>query len=122
MNIFKTIGCFTVKPTIYNFYIIESFSLHYPDKKIEWILERNYYPCSMNKTTLQVEVHRPCGLIGPHIPFQQKMRKNMRVIPIMKRTSTPSDELSICLWFYNDDLLEHDVNIFILIPHVVLGY
>ncbi|XP_071822089.1 uncharacterized protein [Apostichopus japonicus] len=77
------------------------------DKSVKWSLERKHLSCSMNSQHLAVEAQKPC-LIGLHVPFVPKMRKRVCVLPIANRVSDPGDQLTIHLWFHNDDTLEHE--------------
>lgn len=63
----------------------------------------------MNAHQLEVKSQKPC-LLGLHIPYKPKMKKRLCVIPIMKRISNLEDDLTVSLWFYNDDKLEYDVS------------
>ncbi|XP_071822093.1 uncharacterized protein [Apostichopus japonicus] len=76
------------------------------DKSVKWSLERKHLICSMNSQHLAVEAHNPC-LIGLHVPFIPKMRKRVCILPIVNRVSDSGDQLTIHLWFHNDDTLEH---------------
>ncbi|XP_071850424.1 uncharacterized protein [Apostichopus japonicus] len=76
------------------------------DKVIKWSQERNHLICSMNSQHFAVEAEKPC-LIGLHVPFIPKMLKRVCVLPIVNRVSESGDQLTIHLWFYNDDSLEH---------------
>ncbi|PIK55098.1 hypothetical protein BSL78_07993 [Apostichopus japonicus] len=77
------------------------------DKSVKWSLERKHLSCSMNSQHLAVEAQKPC-LIGLHVPFVPKMRKRVCILPIINRVSDPGDQLTIHLWFHNDDTLEHE--------------
>ncbi|PIK58308.1 hypothetical protein BSL78_04814 [Apostichopus japonicus] len=76
------------------------------DKSVKWSLERKHLSCSMNSQHLEVEAEKPC-LIGLHVPFIPKMRKRVCLLPIVNRVSESGDQLTIHLWFHNDDTLEH---------------
>ncbi|XP_071848335.1 uncharacterized protein [Apostichopus japonicus] len=76
------------------------------DKSVKWSLERKHLSCSMNSQHLAVEAEKPC-LIGSHVPFIPKMRKLVCLLPIVNRVSESGDQLTIHLWFHNDDTLEH---------------
>ncbi|PIK46636.1 hypothetical protein BSL78_16501 [Apostichopus japonicus] len=76
------------------------------DKSVKWSLERKHLSCSMNSQHLAVEAEKPC-LIGLHVPFIPKMRKRVCILPIVNRVSESGDQLTIHLWFHNDDTLEH---------------
>ncbi|PIK61908.1 hypothetical protein BSL78_01133 [Apostichopus japonicus] len=76
-----------------------------PDKTLKWSLEN--VTCSMNAHQLEVKTQKPC-LLGLHVPYKPKMKKRLCVIPIMKRVSNLEDDLTVSLWFYNDDKLEYD--------------
>ncbi|XP_071850197.1 uncharacterized protein [Apostichopus japonicus] len=77
------------------------------DKSVKWSLERKHLSCSMNSQHLAVEAEKPC-LIGLHVPFIPKMRKRVCLLPIVNRVSESGDQLTIHLWFHNDDTLEHE--------------
>lgn len=79
------------------------------DKTITWNLDRRQFSCSMNNHHLEVKPQKPC-LIGPHIPYLPKMKKQICVLPIIKRVSCLEKQSTICIWFYNDDKLEYDVS------------
>ncbi|XP_071849579.1 uncharacterized protein [Apostichopus japonicus] len=76
------------------------------DKSVKWSLERKHLSCFMNSQRLAVEAEKPC-LIGLHVPFIPKMRKRVCLLPIVNRVSESGNQLTIHLWFYNDDTLEH---------------
>ncbi|XP_071849793.1 uncharacterized protein [Apostichopus japonicus] len=76
------------------------------DKSVKWSLEKKHLSCSMNSQHLAVEAEKPC-LIGLHVPFIPKMRKHVCLLPIVNRVSESGDQLTIHLWFHNDDSLEH---------------
>ncbi|XP_071848218.1 uncharacterized protein [Apostichopus japonicus] len=76
------------------------------DKSVKWSLDRKHHSCSMNSQHLAVEAEKPC-LIGLHVPFIPKMRKRVCLLPIVNRVSESGDQLTIHLWFHNDDTLEH---------------
>ncbi|XP_071822151.1 uncharacterized protein [Apostichopus japonicus] len=77
------------------------------DNSIKWSLERKHLSCSMNSQHLAVKAEQPC-LIGLHVPFIPKMRKRVCILPIVNRVSDSGDQLTIHLWFHNDDTLEHE--------------
>lgn len=85
-----------------------SFWASHADKTIKWNLESEQFNCSMNSNRLEVKIQKHC-LIGPHIPYQAKMRKRIGVVPIINRPSSLDDDSTISLWFYNDEKLEHEV-------------
>ncbi|XP_071822085.1 uncharacterized protein [Apostichopus japonicus] len=76
------------------------------DKSVKWSLERKHLSCSMNSQHLEVEAQKPC-LIGLHVPFITKMRKRVCILPIVNRVSDSGDQLTIHLWFHNDETLDH---------------
>ncbi|XP_071849609.1 uncharacterized protein [Apostichopus japonicus] len=76
------------------------------DKSVKWSLDMKHLSCSMNSQHLAVEAEKPC-LIGLHVPFIPKMRKRVSLLPIVNRVSESGDQLTIHLWFLNDDTLEH---------------
>ncbi|XP_071823118.1 uncharacterized protein [Apostichopus japonicus] len=76
------------------------------DKSVKWTLEKKHLSCSMNSQHLEVEAQKPC-YIGLHVPFIPKMRKRVCILPIANRVSDSGDQLTIHLWFHNDDTLEH---------------
>ncbi|XP_071815175.1 uncharacterized protein [Apostichopus japonicus] len=76
------------------------------DKSIKWSQERKHLSCSMNSQHFAVEAEKPC-LIGLHVPFIPKVLKRVCVLPIVNRVSESGDQLTIHLWFHNDDSLEH---------------
>ncbi|XP_071849585.1 uncharacterized protein [Apostichopus japonicus] len=76
------------------------------DKSVKWRLDRKHLSCSMNSQHLAVKAEKSC-LIGLHIPFIPKMRKRVCLLPIVNRVSESGDQLTIHLWFHNDDNLEH---------------
>ncbi|PIK60546.1 hypothetical protein BSL78_02482 [Apostichopus japonicus] len=76
------------------------------DKSVKWSLDRKHLSCSMNSQHLAVEAEKPC-LIGLHVPFIPKMRKRVCLLPIVNRVSQSGDQLTIHLWFHNDNPLEH---------------
>ncbi|XP_071814626.1 uncharacterized protein [Apostichopus japonicus] len=76
------------------------------DKIIKWNQERKHLSCSMNSQHFAVEAEKPC-LIGLHVPFIPKMLKRVCVLPIVNKVSELGDQLTIHLWFHNDDSLEH---------------
>ncbi|PIK45442.1 putative netrin receptor UNC5C isoform X2 [Apostichopus japonicus] len=75
------------------------------DKIIKWSQERLHLSCFMNSQHFAVEAEKPC-LVGLHVPFIPKMSKRVCVLPIVNRVSESGDQLTIHLWFHNDDLLE----------------
>ncbi|XP_071822150.1 uncharacterized protein [Apostichopus japonicus] len=77
------------------------------DKSVKWSLERKHLSCSMKSQHFAVEAQKPC-LIGLHVPFIPKMRKRVCILPIVNRVSDLGDQLTIHLWFHNDDTLEHE--------------
>ncbi|PIK49272.1 hypothetical protein BSL78_13837 [Apostichopus japonicus] len=80
---------------------------HWKDyKSVKWSLERKHLSCSMNSQHLAVEAEKPC-LIGLHVPYIPKSLKRVCVLPIVNRVSESGDQLTIHLWFHNDDSLEH---------------
>ncbi|XP_071849135.1 uncharacterized protein [Apostichopus japonicus] len=76
------------------------------DKSVKWSLERKHLSCSMNSEHFAVEAEKPC-LIGLHVPFIPKSLKRVCVLPIVNRVSESGDQLTIHLWFHNDNSLEH---------------
>ncbi|XP_071849141.1 uncharacterized protein [Apostichopus japonicus] len=76
------------------------------DKSVKWSLERKHLSCSMNSQHFAVEAEKPC-LIGLHVPYIPKSLKRVCVLPIVNRVSESGDQLTIHLWFHNDDSLEH---------------
>ncbi|XP_071813576.1 uncharacterized protein [Apostichopus japonicus] len=76
------------------------------DKIIKWSQERLHLSCSMNSQHFAVEAEKPC-LIGLHVPFIPKILKRVCVLPIVNKVSESGDQLTIHLWFHNDDSLEH---------------
>ncbi|PIK52003.1 hypothetical protein BSL78_11076 [Apostichopus japonicus] len=56
-------------------------------------------------STLQLKLRNPVSLVFS--PFIPKMLKRVCVLPIVNRVSESGDQLTIHLWFYNDDSLEH---------------
>ncbi|XP_071814611.1 uncharacterized protein [Apostichopus japonicus] len=76
------------------------------DKIIKWSQERKHLSCSMNSQHFAVEAEKPC-LIGLHVPFIPKMLKRVCVLPIVNRVSVSGNQLTIHIWFHNDDSLEH---------------
>ncbi|PIK49534.1 hypothetical protein BSL78_13594 [Apostichopus japonicus] len=76
------------------------------EKIIKWSQERKHFSCSMNSQHFAVEAEKP-GLIGLNVPFIAKMLKRVCVLPIVNRVSESGDQLTIHLWFHNDDSLEH---------------
>ncbi|XP_071852782.1 uncharacterized protein [Apostichopus japonicus] len=76
------------------------------DKIIKWSQERKHFSCSMNSQHFAVEAEKPC-LVGLHVPFTPKILKRVCVLPIVNRVYESGDQLTIHLWFYNDDSLEH---------------
>ncbi|XP_071822193.1 uncharacterized protein [Apostichopus japonicus] len=76
------------------------------DKSVKWSLERKHLSCSMNSQHLAVGAQKPC-LIGLHVSFVPKMRKRVCILPIINRVFDSGDQLTIHLWFHNDDTLEH---------------
>ncbi|PIK60303.1 hypothetical protein BSL78_02799 [Apostichopus japonicus] len=79
------------------------------DKSVKWSLERKHLSCSMNSQHFAVEAQKPC-LIGLHVPFISKSLKRVCVLPIVHRVSESGDQLTIHLWFHNDDALEREVS------------
>ncbi|XP_071813670.1 uncharacterized protein [Apostichopus japonicus] len=75
------------------------------DKIIKWSQERKHLSCSMNNQHFAVEAEKPC-LIGLHVPFIPKILKRVCVLPIVNRVSELGNQLTIHLWFHNDDSLE----------------
>ncbi|PIK57636.1 hypothetical protein BSL78_05462 [Apostichopus japonicus] len=79
------------------------------DKSAKWSLERKHLSCSMNSQHFAVEAQKPC-FIGLHVPFIPMSLKHVCVLPILNRVSESGDQLTIHLWFDNDDSLEHKVS------------
>ncbi|PIK52558.1 putative kinesin-like protein, partial [Apostichopus japonicus] len=77
------------------------------DKSVKWILERKHLNCSLKSQQLAVKAQQPC-LIGLHVPFIPKLRKRVCILPIVNRVSDSGDQLTIHVWFHNDDTLEHE--------------
>ncbi|XP_071849587.1 uncharacterized protein [Apostichopus japonicus] len=77
------------------------------DKTVKWSLEKKHLSCSMNSQHFVVEAEKPC-LIGLHVPNIPKMWKHVCLLPIVNRVSKSGDQVTINLWFHNDDTLEHE--------------
>ncbi|XP_071849613.1 uncharacterized protein [Apostichopus japonicus] len=76
------------------------------DKFVKWSLERKHLSCSMNSQHFAVEAEKPC-LIGLYVPYIPKMLKRVCLLPIVNRVAESGDQLTIHLWFHNNDTLEH---------------